>query len=167
MKTFTSAWELARDNVGLVRVDSSVLDQLLRGCPEIRWEIQSLQDHDIAVEALDPRASGEADDLAALRYVLCDEAQVVVRPVGELSAAAPAALWSVAGSPTDRQRLAQLVNAHLYEPQILIHPISGDLTARRALKLAARIGAISPLRKVPLADGSARLVGLHEAGSAA
>lgn len=161
MRAFTSAWELAMAAVSRVRVDSSVLDQLLRGCAEVRWEIQSLQDQNITVETLDPRAGGTADDLAALRQVLCDEAEIVIRPVGA-SSTAETAFWSVAESPADRRRLVKLMGGHLYEPQILIQSTPGHLTGRRALTLAAKIGAISPQREVPLSNGSARLVGLQE-----
>ena len=165
MRAFTSAWDLVMATVTNVRVDSSVLDQLLRGSAEVRWEIQSLQDQNIAVETLDPRAVGTADDLAALRQVLCEEAEIVVRPVGTSSLARETALWSVAGSLADRRRLAELLGGQLYEPQILIRSTAGDLTGRRALALAAKIGAISAQRDVPLSNGSSRLLGLQEVGT--
>lgn len=157
---------MAVAGVTQLRVDSSVLDQLLRGCAEVRWEIQAVQDQDIAVETLDPQAAGSDPDLAVLRQILCDEAEVVIRPVGESFLTAPAAFWSVAGSLPDRRRLAQLIGASLYEPQILIHSTTGDLTGRKALTLAVKIGAVSPQRSVPLLDGTARLVGLQEVGVA-
>lgn len=163
MTAFISAWELAMAAVVRVRVDSSVLDQLLRGSAEVRWEIQSLQDQGITVETLDPRAVGTADDLAALRQVLCDEAEIEVRPVGATtSPTAETAFWSVADSLADRHRLADLLGGHLYEPPILIHSTTGELTGRTALTLATRIGAVSPERDVTLSNGNARLVGLQE-----
>lgn len=169
MKVFQSAWEVATAGLTLVRVDASVLDQLLRGCVEVRWEIQSLQDQDITVETIDPAVvTPEAEDLASLRQLLCDEADITVRPVDAASIPpAPAVFWSVAGSPVERCRLAELMGGHAYEPKILIHAQGGALTARRALALAAAIGAVSPQRDVQLTDASARLVGLQETGSAA
>lgn len=169
MKVFESAWEVATAGLTVVRVDASVLDQLLRGCVEIRWEIQSLQDQDITVETIDPAViTPDAEDLAFLRQLLCDEAHITVRPVDVVSISpAPAVFWTVAGSPVERRRLAELMGGHAYEPQILIHAKGGTLTGSRALALAAAIGAISPQRDVQLTDASARLVGLQEMGSAA
>lgn len=163
MKTHTSAWEVAVAGVGRVRVDTSVLDQLLRGCAEVRWEIQSLQDQNVTVETLDPQAMSTDSDLRALRRALCDESEIEIQPVGEHSKP-HAALWSILGSAPDRKALAELLGCDLYQPQILIHSATGDLTGQRALALASKIGAIGHERPVRLDDARAILVGLHQVG---
>lgn len=167
-KVLRDPWEAAVGGVACVVVDDSVLDQLLRGCPQVYDEILALQDQDVLVETTAPLVNDTVADLAVLRQAARDGCELAAQNRLNLIGGAIAnrltrstALWSLEGTASDRARRAEVAGFDLYEPQILIRPRDKVLTARQALQLAQGVRAISTTSAVPLTNAAAQLVGLR------
>lgn len=150
MSIIRSPWEADRAGLGAVYADDSVLDQMLLGCAEVYWEIQSLQDYGVAVIRAASLLPASTVDHAVLREAVQTACGLAAerRPLAD-TGSRPAALWSV--TDTDHRRIVVASEAGLdvYEPQI-VYQAARDLTGGQALELAKRIGAIDAHTTPPI-----------------
>ena len=146
MRILTSPWEVAEAGINTVRIDEAVLDQILLGNFAVYTEVQALQDLNVMVEVTDSADVGSKDaapDLVVLRHTLGEQMELE-HATAAIAAIAnrTTALWSLASTASERGAAAATGGFDLYEPEIIIVPLTQPLTRREALRLARGIGAL-------------------------